>query len=144
MLPEADAAPMLFATACAVSIGLPPASTMMSPVTRGHMSYLIRSIAVVASLILSPVSLAEDTYSNPTLGFSIRKPGTWHYLSAEQHRENLKRSDFADPKFKELVTRGFRWALKKEPIAIPAPARRGGGPGRGAAPSGPPAAPAAR
>ena len=72
------------------------------------MSYLIRSIAVVASLILSPVSLAEDTYSNPTLGFSIRKPGTWHYLSAEQHRENLKRSDFADPKFKELVTRYAR------------------------------------
>jgi hypothetical protein len=37
--------------------------------------------------------------------------------------------------FKELVTRGFRWALKKEPIAMPpaAPARRGGGPGRGAA-----------
>ena len=36
--------------------------------------------------------------------------------------------------FKELVTRGFRWALKKEPIAIPpaAPARQGGGPGRGA------------
>ena len=48
--------------------------------------------------------------------------------------------------FKELVTRGFRWALKKEPIAIPPPARagRGGGAGRGATPSGPVAAPEAR
>jgi type 1 glutamine amidotransferase len=36
--------------------------------------------------------------------------------------------------FKELMTRGFRWALKKDPIAMPPPARRGGGPARGAAP----------
>ena len=72
------------------------------------MSHLIRSIAVVASLILSPVAFAQETYSNPTLGFSIRKPSSWHYLSAEQHRENLKRSDFSDPKFKELVTRYAR------------------------------------
>jgi hypothetical protein len=37
----------------------------------------------------------------------------------------------------ELVTRGFRRALKKDPIALPPPARRGGGPARGAAPVGP-------
>jgi uncharacterized protein len=42
--------------------------------------------------------------------------------------------------FKELVIRGFRWALKKEPIALPPPAR-GGGPGRGAAPGAADAAP---
>ena len=72
------------------------------------MSHLIRSIAVVASLILSSACFAQETYSNPTLGFSIRKPSSWHYLSAEQHRENLKRSDFSDPKFKELVTRYAR------------------------------------
>jgi hypothetical protein len=33
--------------------------------------------------------------------------------------------------FKELLTRGFRWALKKEPIALPPPPPRGGGAGRG-------------
>jgi type 1 glutamine amidotransferase len=44
--------------------------------------------------------------------------------------------------FKELVTRGFRWALKKEPIAIPPAAApgRGGGPGRGGQGPGGPAA----
>ena len=72
------------------------------------MSYVIRTIAVVASLLISQACFAQDTYSNPTLGFSIRKPSSWHYLSAEQHRENLKRSDFTDPKFKELVTRYAR------------------------------------
>src|SRR5687768_17786272 len=45
--------------------------------------------------------------------------------------------------FKELMIRGFRWALKKEPIALPAPepaargrgaaGAAGGGEGRGAA-----------
>ena len=72
------------------------------------MPHLIRTIAVAASLTLSPACFAQETYSNPTLGFSMRKPGSWHYLTAEQHRENLKRSDFADPKFKELVTRYAR------------------------------------
>ena len=37
---------------------------------------------------------------------------------------------FNTNQFKELFTRGFRWALKKEPIALPPPAR-GGGTGRG-------------
>ena len=42
---------------------------------------------------------------------------------------------FHTNQFKELITRGFRWALKKEPIALPppAPAGRGGGAGRGGA-----------
>ena len=38
---------------------------------------------------------------------------------------------FHTNQFKELLTRGFRWALKKEPIALPPPPPRGGGPGRG-------------
>jgi len=46
-----------------------------------------------------------DTYSNPTIGFSIRKPGEWHYVTAEQYLENVKRGDFNDPKFKEMVAR---------------------------------------
>jgi hypothetical protein len=69
---------------------------------------LIRSAVLSASLISSPACLAQETYSNPTLGFYIRKPSSWHYLTAEEHRENLTRSDFTDPKFKELVTRYAR------------------------------------
>ena len=42
---------------------------------------------------------------------------------------------FHTNQFKELFTRGFRWALKKEPIALPPPPepQRGGGRGRGGA-----------
>jgi hypothetical protein len=69
---------------------------------------MVRSISVVAGLVLSAACLAQETYSNPTLGFSMRKPSSWHYLSAEQSRENLKRSDFSDPKFKEMLTRTAR------------------------------------
>jgi len=43
--------------------------------------------------------------------------------------------------FKELVTRGFRWALKKEPVALPRPTRGGGAAGRGAGPGAPAPAP---
>jgi uncharacterized protein len=48
---------------------------------------------------------------------------------------------FNTNQFKELVTRGFRWALKKEPIALPQPEpQRGRGRGTGETPS--PSAPA--
>jgi len=42
---------------------------------------------------------------------------------------------FATNQFKELVVRGFRWALRRDPIALPPPVppARGGGAGRGAA-----------
>src|SRR5262245_19045565 len=69
---------------------------------------LLGGITITLSLVANSASLAQDTYANPTLGFSIRKPASWHYLTAEQHRDNLKRSDFNDPQFKELVTRYAR------------------------------------
>ncbi|MEO7271236.1 MAG: ThuA domain-containing protein [Vicinamibacterales bacterium] len=53
---------------------------------------------------------------------------------------------FGTNQFKELITRGFRWALKKEPIALPPPPapQRGGagraGGGETPAPTAPPAA----
>lgn len=50
---------------------------------------------------------------------------------------------FQANQFKELVTRGFRWALKRDPIALPPPPQpvRGGGAGR-AGTAAPAAAPA--
>ena len=47
------------------------------------MPHLIRNVAFVACLILSSACFAQETYTNPTLGFSIRKPSSWHYLTAE-------------------------------------------------------------
>lgn len=59
-------------------------------------------------LAFSSTSIAQETYSNPTLGFSIAKPAEWHYATAEQHRENLSRADFANPEFKKLLTQYAR------------------------------------
>lgn len=76
------------------------------------MQALLRRLAVLAVALMPLVSprgaVAQETYTNPTLGFSISKPASWHYATAEQHRENLARADFTDPKFKELVTRYSR------------------------------------
>jgi len=69
---------------------------------------LTRYLLVAIALTLSSVCLAQDDYSNPTLGFRMRKPTSWHYLTAEEHRANLKRADFADPAFKDLVARYAR------------------------------------
>jgi hypothetical protein len=68
----------------------------------------ILGVAVLGCVIVSPASFAQDNYSNATLGFSIRKPSAWHYVSAELQQENLKRSNFQDPKFRELVARYAR------------------------------------
>jgi type 1 glutamine amidotransferase len=38
---------------------------------------------------------------------------------------------FMSNQFKELVVRGFRWALKKDPIALPPPETGRGRAGRG-------------
>jgi hypothetical protein len=76
----------------------------------------ILGVAVLGCVIVSPESFAQDTYSNATLGFSIRKPSAWHNLAAEQHLENLKRSNIQDPKFKEFVARYAQapfWAIVK-------------------------------
>ena len=37
------------------------------------MRNLIRNAVVIAGLMLSPACFAQETYSNPTLGFTIRK-----------------------------------------------------------------------
>jgi hypothetical protein len=62
-----------------------------------------RTAALAAAVCWSQTCVAQDTYSNQTLGFSITKPKSWHYVTAEQNKENLSRADFSDPKFKELV-----------------------------------------
>ena len=78
----------------------------------------ILGVVVLGCVIVSPASFAQDIYSNATFGFSIRKPSAWLYLSAEEHQKNLKRSNFQDPKFKELVARYARapfLAITKHP-----------------------------
>lgn len=45
----------------------------------------------------------SDTYTNPTLGFSLVKPADWKFLTAEQNAENLARTKMKDEEFQKLV-----------------------------------------
>lgn len=60
------------------------------------------------ALVFAKPAPAQETYSNQTLGFAVTKPADWHYVTAEQARENLKRTEFATPEFKELVAKYSR------------------------------------
>jgi hypothetical protein len=52
----------------------------------------------LAAILLPSIAPAADTntYSNPALGISITKPGTWMFLTTNQHAENLKRATLKD------------------------------------------------
>ncbi|MBD9480289.1 hypothetical protein [Pseudoxanthomonas sp. PXM02] len=55
-------------------------------------------------LVLPPIASADaDRYENPTLQFVLTKPATWHFMSLQQHRENLKRVEFESDAFKQQV-----------------------------------------
>lgn len=45
----------------------------------------------------------SDTYSNPTLGFSLTKPADWHFMTAEQNAENLARTKLKDEEMQKLA-----------------------------------------
>jgi hypothetical protein len=67
-----------------------------------------RTMLLGLLLVLGTPALAQNEYSNATLGFSARKPSSWHYLTAEQHQGNLKGLDFSDPRVKEVLAKHAR------------------------------------
>ena len=71
-------------------------------------SYLATGILMIAAGFMASACLAQEAYKNSTLGFSIKKPASWQYLTAEQTKESLKRTDLNDPQMKELITRYAR------------------------------------
>lgn len=48
--------------------------------------------------------LSNKFYSE-TVGFEITKPSDWHFLTVQDNIDNLKRVDFRDPEFKELIVK---------------------------------------
>lgn len=65
---------------------------------------LARPVLAVLLLLLAPMASADDDrYENPTLQFALTKPAAWHFMSLQQHRENLKRVEFGSEAFKQQV-----------------------------------------
>jgi hypothetical protein len=124
-----------------ITAGLPPFVTPIDEL------YVVEKVWPGAKAIGTAVNAIDDGFQGPNETY----PVVWTHEYGNRTRvfgTSLGHANetWGTNQFKELVTRGFRWALKKEPIAIPPPARggRGGGAGRGATPSGPAAAPEAR
>ena len=68
----------------------------------------MKSVLMSALVIFSSVGFAtaqnnNDTYTNPTLGISLTKPAEWHFMSAEQNQENLRRTKLNDEEFQKLM-----------------------------------------
>lgn len=69
------------------------------------MRALIKTIAAIllAHLAVTTIAVAQETYTNPGIGFTAVKPAGWHNLSADQISANIERFD--DPKIRTFVTR---------------------------------------
>ena len=108
-----------------ITAGLPPFVTPIDEL------YVIEKVWPNTKALATGVS-PEDGATYPVVW-------THEYRGARVFGTTLGHGNetFHTNQFKELFTRGFRWALKKEPIALPPPPARGrgpGGPGRGAGP----------
>jgi uncharacterized protein len=106
-----------------VTAGLPPYVTPIDEL------YVIEKMWPNTKVLASAVSPEPGAPTYPVVW-------THDYRGARVFGTTLGHGNetFHTNQFKELVTRGFRWALKREPIALPPPPRPArGGRGRGAA-----------
>ncbi|GAB3388691.1 hypothetical protein [Massilia agri] len=63
--------------------------------------------ALAALVLAAPAALAfagdTNAFSNPTAGFALTKPAGWHYLSAAQNMDNIKRMKLCDEEFHAMM-----------------------------------------
>lgn len=67
---------------------------------------MIKSFIAAALLCAAGFATAADTgerYVNETLGFAVTKPSGWHWMSAQQNLENLKRARLGSEEFQARV-----------------------------------------
>jgi hypothetical protein len=59
------------------------------------------AVVLIFGLAIGSLSQAVDSnvFSNPTVGFEFTKPAGWHYLSAAQNLENIKKLKLSDAEF---------------------------------------------
>jgi len=67
---------------------------------------MIRNIFAATALCLAGLASAaepSDRHVNETLGFSISKPAGWHWMTAQQNLDNLKRARIGSDEFQKQV-----------------------------------------
>jgi len=66
----------------------------------------MKTTIAIATLITTSIALAQgadNTFSNPSVGFSITKPAEWQFVTADQHMENLSRTYLNDQEMQEAM-----------------------------------------
>ena len=67
---------------------------------------MIRKLLAVTAFCLAGVASAAESgnrHVNETLGFSISKPAGWHWMTAQQNLDNLKRARIGSDEFQKQV-----------------------------------------
>lgn len=67
----------------------------------------MKFIKIFIFLLLSSNALAgnSDDFENKMFGFKMSKPSDWHFLTAKEHYEGLKRINLEDKKFQEILAK---------------------------------------
>lgn len=73
-----------------------------------------RILLTIAFIFLSfSVSADENTFSSPTVGFTLKKPTAWHFVSANTYLEQMKQIKWGDAAEQE------RWnSALRAPIVV--------------------------
>ena len=48
---------------------------------------------------------AAEVFKNVTVGFELNKPASWHFITADQNLDNIKRTQMGDEEFQQMVQR---------------------------------------
>ena len=48
---------------------------------------------------------AAEVFKNVTVGFELDKPASWHFITADQNLDNIKRTQMGDKEFQQMVQR---------------------------------------
>ena len=66
---------------------------------------VINTLVALSTSLLVANALANggDVYSNPTVGFSVTKPTTWKFVTAQQNSDNIARVQTDDKEMQALM-----------------------------------------
>jgi type 1 glutamine amidotransferase len=103
-----------------ITAGLPPFVTPIDEL------YVVEKVWPGVKSVASVVNTQDNGFQGPNETYPVA--WTHEYRGARVFGTSIGHGNetWNTNQFKELMVRGFRWALKKEPIVLPPPARAGG------------------
>jgi hypothetical protein len=67
---------------------------------------MIRSLfAFLACLWMQPALAQDGAFKSPSVGFEVVKPAAWHFFTAQQAVENIKRTEMNDKELQAIMAK---------------------------------------